>query len=97
MYNSLKIDDALSLMLKRTGLAAKFDEAKVLYTAKKLLSAYAEINLYIRKVSLKNKMLYITVSSSAAKNELLYKQSAIIDAINSAAGQQVVEKIVLFS
>ncbi len=95
MYNQLKIDDALSLMLKRTGLAEKFNEAKVLYTAKKMLSAYAEINPYIKKISLKNKILYITVLSPAAKNELMYKQSTIIDTINSAAGRQAIEKIVL--
>jgi hypothetical protein len=95
MYNAIKINDALSLMFRRTGLEEKFDNAKILYTAKKILSVYGDVTPYIEKVFIKNKILYILVSSPAAKNNLLYRQTAITTAINTATGKTAIEKTVL--
>jgi predicted site-specific integrase-resolvase len=95
MYNAVKINDALSLMFRRTGLEEKFDEAKALYTAKKIISVYNAITPYIKKIFLKNKILYISVSSSVAKEDLLYRQTTITTAINTALGKTAIEKIVL--
>jgi predicted site-specific integrase-resolvase len=95
MYNAVKINDALSLMFRRTGLEEKLDEARVLYTAKKIISVYNDITPYVKKIFLKNKVLYISVSSPAAKNDLLYRQTTIAAAINTALGRTVIEKTVL--
>ncbi|MDR1974351.1 MAG: DUF721 domain-containing protein [Bacteroidales bacterium] len=93
MYNSIKIDDALSLMIKRTGLENKFEDAKVIHTAKKIIPA--DIMHYVQRMFIKNKILYIQVSSPAAKNNILYRQTAITEAINTAVGRAAIEKTVL--
>jgi hypothetical protein len=95
MYNSIKINDALSIALKRMGLDEKFESAKILYTAKKIISVYDDITPYIKKIFLKNKILYINVTSPAAKNNLLYRQTMITEAINNALGKTAIEKTVL--
>jgi hypothetical protein len=82
-------------MFKRTGLEEKFENAKIIYTAKKILSVYGDFTPHIRKIFLKNKILYISVSSSAAKNNLLYRQTTITTAINNALGKVAIEKTVL--
>jgi hypothetical protein len=95
MYNDVKIKDALFLLFKRTGLEEKFENAKIVYTAKKILSVYGDFTPYVKKIFLKNKILYISVSSSAAKNNLLYHQTMITAAINNALGKIAIEKTVL--
>ncbi len=53
------------------------------------------INRYTQKIYFKNKTLFVKVSSSALKNELLYLQKDIIDKYNSRLGEELVSKIVL--
>lgn len=47
-------------------------------------------NIYIRK-----KTLYIHLSSSAARNELLMMREAIIQVFNKKAGEEIIKKIIL--
>ena len=55
----------------------------------------SNINSYTTEINLKNKTLYINLSSSVLRQELSYGKQKIIDILNDEIGESVVTKIVL--
>lgn len=49
---------------------------------------------YTRNVRLANKILYVEISSSVVKNELVMMRDTIKQRLNEEAGEEMVEKIV---
>jgi hypothetical protein len=52
-------------------------------------------NSYTKEVNLKNKTLYISLSSSVLRQELSYGKQKIVDLINKEIGNEIITKIVL--
>ena len=55
----------------------------------------SNINSYTTEINLKNKTLYVNLSSSVLRQELSYGKQKIIDLLNSEVGESIVTKIVL--
>ena len=55
----------------------------------------SNINSYTTEIYLKNKTLYVNLSSSVLRQELSYGKQKIIDILNDEIGESVVTKIVL--
>ena len=53
------------------------------------------VNSYTNEVILKNKTLYVNISSSALRQELSYGKEKIVDLINKEIGNVIITKIVL--
>jgi hypothetical protein len=55
----------------------------------------SNVNSYTNEVNLKNKTLYISLSSSVLRQELSYGKQKIVDLINKEIGNEIITKIVL--
>ena len=67
---------------------------------KRLIQCWEEllgkmIAKYTRDINLRNKKLYIEVSSAPLKNELIYSRQKMIDLINTNFGDGIVEEIIV--
>lgn len=52
------------------------------------------IALYTRSLSIKNQTLYVQITSSALRQELLMRRSRLVDKLNECVGAQVITDIV---
>ena len=55
----------------------------------------SNVNSYTKEVNLKNKTLYISLSSSVLRQELSYGKQKIVDLINKEIGDEIITKVVL--
>ena len=55
----------------------------------------SNVNSYTKEVNLKDKTLYISLSSSVLRQELSYGKQKIVDLINEEIGNEIITKIVL--
>ena len=55
----------------------------------------SNVNSYTKEVNLKNKTLYISLSSSVLRQELSYGKQKIVDLINKEIGNEIITKIIL--
>lgn len=55
----------------------------------------SNINSYTTELNLKNKTLYVNLSSSVLRQELSYGKQKIIDLLNNEIGETIINKIVL--
>ena len=55
----------------------------------------SNVNSYTKEVNLKDKTLYISLSSSVLRQELSYGKQKIVDLINTELGNEIITKIVL--
>lgn len=55
----------------------------------------SNVNSYTKEITLKNKTLYISLSSSVLRQELSYGKQKIVDLINKEIGDEIITKIVL--
>jgi hypothetical protein len=53
------------------------------------------VNSYTTEIYLKNKTLYVSLSSSVLRQELSYGKQKIITLINDEIGTKIINKIVL--
>jgi hypothetical protein len=55
----------------------------------------SNVNSYTKDITLKNKTLYVSLSSSVLRQELSYGKQKIVDLINKEIGNEIITKIVL--
>ena len=55
----------------------------------------SNINSYTTELNLRNKTLYVNLSSSVLRQELSYGKQKIIDLLNNEIGETIINKIVL--
>ena len=55
----------------------------------------SNVNSYTKEITLKNKTLYVSLSSSVLRQELSYGKQKIVDLINKEIGGEITTKIVL--
>ena len=91
--NEQTLKEVLSEFVKTFHIETKINEIHLDNSWEKLMGkiiAKHTINLY-----LKDKILFITLDSSALKNELSYAKKKIINLLNKEFGTKVVEDIVI--
>lgn len=86
------INDVVSKLLKAYGLTKNYDEYEAVNSFKKIMGA--PIVKYTQEIRLKNKRMYIKLTSSVIREELSMGKSKIIKMINEDLGKVVVLDIV---
>tara|TARA_E500000331_G_scaffold280945_1_gene274286 strand:- start:14 stop:307 length:294 start_codon:yes stop_codon:yes gene_type:complete len=92
-YDTKSIKAVLNKFIEKNSLNSGLDNVKVQSLWKRTMGK--NVNSYTYDINLKNKTLYVSLSSSVLRQELSYGKEKIIDLINEEFGQSVVKKIIL--
>lgn len=90
--NTQSLSDILKEYVKSTHIERKLKEVDVVQSWENLLGktiAHYTQNIYIR-----NKILYVEISSSVVKNELFMMREEICRKINENAGDEIIKRII---
>lgn len=77
---------------ERMGATEKINQVRIMLQWKAMMGP-----VIVRKttqLSVKNKVLYVSLSSPALRNELLYKREQLVRSLNNYVGSDVIEDIV---
>ena len=91
--NNNEIKNLLDIFLKKNNLEKGLLELEVKRAWHELMEN--GVSNYTTDVSLKNKTLYIKLSSPALKEELSYGKEKLIKLINERFKKKIIQKIVL--
>jgi predicted nucleic acid-binding Zn ribbon protein len=91
--NTQSIQEVISEYLKELQIDRKLKEVGVVSQWEKLMGK--TVSARTSQIYIRNRILYIQVTSSVLKNELLMMRQAIIDKINEQAGEKIVEQMVI--
>ena len=90
--NTQKLSEVLKEYIEQNQLDKKLKEIDVVQNWENLLGK--TIALYTKNIYIRNRILYVEISSSVVKNELFMMREEICRRINEDAGQDVVSKII---
>jgi predicted nucleic acid-binding Zn ribbon protein len=91
--NTQPIENVIREYLKEMNIDQKLKEVGIVSQWEKLMGKTVAVRT--SQIYIRNHILYIHVTSSVLKNELLMMRQAIIEKINEEAGERIVEQIVL--
>lgn len=87
------IENVIREYLKEMNIDQKLKEVGIVSQWEKLMGKTVAVRT--SQIYIRNHILYIHVTSSVLKNELLMMRQAIIEKINEEAGEKIVEQIVI--
>lgn len=90
--NEQNIKEAISEFLKVSRLSRKLAERKVIDGWEKLMGKM--IAKHTREISIRDKKLFLQLTSAPLRQELFYAREKIIKMVNEEAGEEVVKEIV---
>ena len=90
--NTQSLKEVLRDYVKGTNIERKLKEVDLVQSWEEMLGK--TIAHYTKKVTLKNKILFVEISSSVVKNELFMMREEICRKLNERAGEEMVEKII---
>lgn len=91
--NTQTIANVIKDYLKEAQIDGKLKEVQVVNSWEELVGKV--IARRTNKIYIKNGKLYLHMSSSIVKNELLMHREGIIERINTNAGEEIVKEIVI--
>jgi predicted nucleic acid-binding Zn ribbon protein len=91
--NTQPIENVIREYLKEMNIDQKLKEVGIVSQWEKLMGKTVAVRT--SQIYIRNHILYIHVTSSVLKNELLMMRQAIIEKINEEAGEKIVEQIVI--
>lgn len=91
--NEQSLKEVLQQFLRTFGLEKRVDEQRVIAGWGKVTGPM--ISKYTRNIRMRNKVLYVEITSSVVRNELNYAREQLVKALNEEAGKEVVKKIVI--
>ena len=91
--NTQPIENVIREYLKEMNIDQKLKEVGIVSQWEKLMGKTVAVRT--SQIYMRNHILYIHVTSSVLKNELLMMRQAIIEKINEEAGERIVEQIVI--
>jgi predicted nucleic acid-binding Zn ribbon protein len=91
--NTQPIENVIREYLKEMNIDQKLKEVGIVSQWEKLMGRTVAVRT--SQIYIRNHILYIHVTSSVLKNELLMMRQAIIEKINEEAGERIVEQIVI--
>jgi len=92
-YNQQTLKESISKMLRAYKLKDKLDEVKIIDKWEELMGK--TIAKYTGKVYIRNKRLYIQLTSAPLKQELSYMKDKIIAILNEEIGEQVINEVII--
>lgn len=91
MKEEKSIKDLLNSVFKSYNQGYKYEETSVINSWDQIVGSMIAKNT--TKIFINKKVLYLTVSSPALKNELRYHKLVLIDKINDFAEQKIINDI----
>lgn len=90
--NTQSLSEVIREYVKGSSIERKLKETDVVQSWEELLGK--TIARYTKNVSLKNKVLFVEISSSVVKNELFMMRDEIRRKLNERAGEELVSTII---
>ncbi len=91
-YNQKSLGESIRDFLKIYRLEEKLTETKITVSWERVMGHH--IAKYTQKVTLKKKVLYVYLTSSVMRNELMLAREKIIKMINKEVGGEAVKDVV---
>jgi predicted nucleic acid-binding Zn ribbon protein len=91
--NTHHIGDAIRDLLKSYQLTSKFDEATIVASWERLVGK--PIARRTKKVSVRNKVLFVELDSPAMKNDLNLHKTQILEVFAREFGKDVIRELVI--
>lgn len=91
-FEGSPIKELLNLVIKEFRIEQKLEEQKVIDAWNKILGDY--VSKYTQQIYVKEKKLFVTISSSVLKQELFMGRNKILSSINEVLGKNCVEEII---
>ncbi len=91
--NTEKINSIVDQVLKDLNIDTKLKEARVINSWQEVVGK--TINSYTEKLSIKKRILYVTLNSSVVRNELYMLKDQLADRLNEKAGEKIIDEIKL--
>tara|TARA_B100000768_G_scaffold115379_1_gene106791 strand:- start:229 stop:522 length:294 start_codon:yes stop_codon:yes gene_type:complete len=92
-FDSKSLKSVLNNLINKNSLNSGLNNVKVQSLWGKTMGV--NVNSYTTEIYLKNKTLYVSLSSSVLRQELSYGKQKIITLINDEIGVKIINKIVL--
>lgn len=91
--NEYSLKEAIDEMLKTYRLDRKLDEMRVVNAWEKVVGEV--ITRYTTNVRVHDGVLYVTLSSAALKQELLYRRTEIAKLLNAECGGEIIREVIV--
>jgi predicted nucleic acid-binding Zn ribbon protein len=91
-HNTQKLGDVLKEVLQNQQLDTKLYELQLIQSWEKVLGP--TVKRYTTNLYIQNKKLYVKLSSSILRNDLMLSREKLIEALNKQAGTSVIEDII---
>ena len=92
-FDVKSLKSVLNKLIDNGSLNSGLNNVKVQSLWKKTMGV--NVNSYTTEIQLKNKTLYVSLSSSVLRQELSYGKEKIIAIVNKEIGKKIITKIVL--
>tara|TARA_B100000768_G_C11233257_1_gene356056 strand:- start:229 stop:522 length:294 start_codon:yes stop_codon:yes gene_type:complete len=92
-FDIKSLKSVLNKLIDNSSLNSGLNNVKVQSLWKKTMGM--NVNSYTTEIQLKDKTLYVSLSSSVLRQELSYGKEKIIALINKEIGKKIITKIVL--
>jgi len=91
--NSQDISNVFEVFLKSNGMWKKYLETKIANNWDSIVGK--KIASYTTSIQIKDQKMYLSVSSSVLRSELLMLKSNLIDVVNTKAGENLINEIII--
>ena len=91
--NEQTLKEVINEMLETYKLKGKLNEHRLITSWEKVMGAV--IAKRTTDIFIRDKKLYLRLSSAALREELMYARAKIIDMMNAEVGEKVIEEVVL--
>lgn len=91
--NEYTLKEALNEMLKTYRLDTRLNETQIVNAWETVMGPV--IGKYTKEVRMRDGVLYVTMTSAAVKQELLYRRTEIAQQLNAACGSDIVKEVVI--
>lgn len=92
-HNETTIKEAIDNLLKVYKLNDKLAERKLIASWEQVMGAM--IAKHTKELVIRNKQLFVTLDSSALRNELALAKTKIVEMLNKEVGKQVINEVIL--
>jgi predicted nucleic acid-binding Zn ribbon protein len=92
-HNEHSIKDAIESLLKVYKLNERLSERRLINSWEEVMGKM--IANHTKDLYIKHKQLFVTLDSSALRNELLMAKTKIVKMMNEAAGMEVINDVIL--
>ncbi len=90
---TLNISEIINSLLKEQGLESKLYENRLMNSWEDLLGK--TISRTTKSLYIKERILFVHISSSVVKHEVMMIRDELVKKLNQKAGKQVIDKIVI--